>query len=133
MRLTKPGQYRDDTYLDGYSDTIHSVMQLRYAKKDGYNPIWSRDGVTFCRKDNGQCCVAINDIPFSFEDLDILAPALGFYEVQEQAELRKWQRRLKKASQEDVEQIDDYIQFYDGRIKRINALRKQICQMKTLI
>ena len=60
MRLTKPGQYRDNTYLDGYSDTIHSVMQLRYAKKDGYNPIWSRDGVTFCRKDNGQGCLAIN-------------------------------------------------------------------------
>ena len=133
MRLTKPGQYRDDTYLDGYSDTIHYVMPLRHAKKLGYNPIWSRDGVTFCRKDNGQGCLAINDIPFSFEDLDILAPALGFYEVQIQKELRKCQRLRRKAAQEDIEQIDSFIQFYDGQIKRINALRRQICQMKNLL
>ena len=133
MRLTKPGQYRDEHCLDGYSDTIHYVMPLRHAKKQGYNPIWSRDGVTFCRKDNGQGCLAINDIPFSFEDLDILAPALGFYEVQEQAALRKWKWLRKKASQEKIEEIDSLIQFCDDRIKRINALRKQVCHMKNLI
>ena len=112
---------------------VDKVMPLRHALKEGFKAIWSQDGVKYLRHPNGECCLAINDIPFSFEDLDILDWALVLLDSKVQAILRKWKRLRKKAAQEDIEQIEDHIQACDDKIKSIVALRKQICHMKNLL